>query len=91
MNFINNLMIKSYIRLAGATSSDEATTAVQNLRDFLETIISIVGAIVALYGVVQIGLSISSQDHTQRTTGIMALLGGLLIAFAPSVLKTIGV
>ncbi|MGI6579102.1 MAG: glutamyl-tRNA amidotransferase [Saccharofermentanales bacterium] len=91
MSLLNKLIQKaSYIRLAEATS-DEATTAVQNLRDFLETIISIAGAIVALYGVVQIGLSISSQDHTQRTTGIMALLGGLLIAFAPSVLKTIGV
>ncbi len=90
MNYINKLMLKIFYVTATA-QSNEATEAIQNLRTFLETIISVAGGIVALYGVVQIGLSISSQDHTQRTTGIMALLGGLLIAFAPSILKALGV
>lgn len=76
---------------AGGETSNDATSAVNNLRTFLETIISTAGAIVALYGVVQIGLSISSQDHTQRATGIFALVGGLLIAFAPSILSSLGI
>ena len=59
-----------------------AQEALTNLYTYLSTIITIVGGLICIYGILQVGLSISSQDHTQRSTGILAIVGGLLIAFA---------
>ncbi|NLJ94032.1 MAG: glutamyl-tRNA amidotransferase [Clostridiaceae bacterium] len=72
-------------------ATDGATEGITNLYNLLAGLITVVGAIVVLYGIVQVGMSISSQDHTQRTNGLFFLAGGLLIAFAPAILKIIGV
>lgn len=66
-------------------------TIVNNLSDFIFSIIKALGIIILGWGVVQVGMSIQSHDASQRTQGFLCLFGGLLIAFAKEILTTIGV
>ena len=65
-------------------------TIVNNLSDFIFSIIKAVGVIVLAWGIVQVGMSIQSHDASQRTQGFLCLFGGLMIAFAKEILTTIG-
>ena len=66
-------------------------TIVNNLSDFIFSIIKALGVIILGWGVVQIGMSIQSHDASQRTQGFLCLFGGLLIAFSKEILGMIGV
>ena len=63
--------------------------AINKLSDFIFSIIKAVGIIIAGWGVVQFGMSIQSHDPSQRTQGILCVLGGLLIFFAKEILDLI--
>lgn len=63
---------------------------VNNLSDFIFSIIKAIGVIILGWGIVQVGMSIQSHDASQRTQGFMCLFGGLLIAFAKEILVMIG-
>ena len=65
-------------------------TIVNNLSDFIFSIIKAVGVIVLGWGIVQVGMSIQSHDASQRTQGFLCLFGGLMIAFAKEILSAIG-
>lgn len=60
--------------------------AIDNLSEFIFSIIKAVGIIIAGWGVVQFGMSVQSHDPSQRTQGILCVLGGLLIYFAKDIL-----
>lgn len=74
-----------------ALAADDPLTIVNNLSDFIFSIIKALGIIILGWGVVQVGMSIQSHDASQRTQGFLCLFGGLLIAFAKEILTTIGV
>ena len=74
---------------AFAADSDPLTI-VNNLSDFIFSIIKAVGVIVLGWGIVQVGMSIQSHDASQRTQGFLCLFGGLMIAFAKEILTAIG-
>lgn len=63
---------------------------VNNLSDFIFSIIKALGVIILGWGIVQVGMSIQSHDASQRTQGFLCLFGGLLIAFAKEILTAIG-
>ena len=65
-------------------------TIVNNLSDFIFSIIKALGVIILGWGIVQVGMSIQSHDASQRTQGFLCLFGGLLIAFAKEILTSIG-
>ena len=48
-----------------------------------------VGLIICGWGVVQFGMSIQSHDPSQRTQGLLCVLGGLLIYFAKDILDLV--
>lgn len=73
-----------------ATGGDPLTI-VNNLSDFIFSIIKAIGIIILGWGIVQVGMSIQSHDASQRTQGLLCLFGGLLIAFAKEILTLIGV
>lgn len=75
---------------AAGTTTDPLTI-VNNLSDFIFSIIKALGIIILGWGVVQVGMSIQSHDASQRTQGFLCLFGGLLIAFAKEILTAIGV
>ena len=74
---------------AFAVGSDPLTI-VNNLSDFIFSIITALGVIILGWGIVQVGMSIQSHDASQRTQGFLCLFGGLLIAFAKEILTSIG-
>ena len=71
-------------------ASGDPLSIVNNLSDFIFSIIKAVGVIVLGWGIVQVGMSIQSHDASQRTQGFLCLFGGLMIAFAKEILTTIG-
>lgn len=62
---------------------------VNNLSNFIFSIIRAVGLILLGLGIVQIGLSFKSHDPSQRANGFMTFFGGVLITFAKEILNLI--
>lgn len=77
------------VTTAYATGGDPLTI-VNNLSDFIFSVIKAIGIIILGWGIVQVGMSIQSHDASQRTQGLLCLFGGLLIAFAKEILALIG-
>lgn len=75
---------------AHAAGAADPLTIVNNLSDFIFSIIKALGVIILGWGIVQVGMSIQSHDASQRTQGFLCLFGGLLIAFSKEILTTIG-
>ena len=71
-------------------SGGDPLTIVNNLSDFIFSVIKAIGIIILGWGIVQVGMSIQSHDASQRTQGLLCLFGGLLIAFAKEILTLIG-
>lgn len=74
-----------------SVSADGATDAIHSFNDIVAEIVSAVGGLATLIGLVILAASISSHDTTQRVTGGLTLASGLIVAFAPMLVKTIGV
>lgn len=66
-------------------------TIVNNLSDFVFSLIRAVGVILLGWGVVQVGLSFQSHDPSQRSQGFLTLAGGLVVTFSKEILALIGV
>ena len=77
------------VTTAYATGGDPLTI-VNNLSDFIFSVIKAIGIIILGWGIVQVDMSIQSHDASQRTQGLLCLFGGLLIAFAKEILTLIG-
>ena len=73
-----------------AFAANDPITVVNNLSDFIFSIIKALGVIILGWGIVQVGMSIQSHDASQRTQGFLCLFGGLMIAFAKEILTAIG-
>ena len=76
---------------AFAAGGSDPLTIVNNLSDFIFSIIKALGIIILGWGIVQVGMSFQSHDASQRTQGFLCLFGGLMIAFAKEILGVIGV
>ena len=73
-----------------ASGGNDPLSIVNNLSDFIFSIIKALGVIILGWGIVQVGMSIQSHDASQRTQGFLCLFGGLMIAFAKEILTAIG-
>lgn len=66
--------------------------AISNLADYIFEIGQVVGVIMAFFGLVQIGISLSqTHDATQRMAGILLAAGGAVIFFAEDILGVMGI
>ena len=70
-------------------ATDDPLAVINNLKNFMYQIIGAIGAILVLWGIVQIGMAIKSHDPSQRANGFMTLAGGVIIAFAKQILELI--
>lgn len=68
-----------------------ATDAINSLNSIIADLVAGVGAMIVLVGIVLLAASIPGHDSTQRVTGGLTLACGLIIAFAPSIVRLIGV
>lgn len=76
---------------ASATSTGGALEAVIHLTVLFFSLLKAVGVIAAGFGVVQFAMSFQSHDPTQRTSGILVFVGGIIIFFIQEILASIGV
>lgn len=70
-------------------ATDDPLIVVNNLSNFIFSLIRAVGLIILGFSIVQIGLSIKSHDPSQRANGFLTLAGGVVITFAKEILNLI--
>jgi len=72
-----------------ALAADDPLTVVNNLSDFIFSLIRAVGIILLGFGILQIGLSLKSHDPSQRANGMLTMAGGIVITFSKEILTLI--
>ena len=72
-----------------AFAVDDPLTVVNNLSDFIFSLIRAVGIILLGFGILQIGLSLKSHDPSQRANGMLTVAGGIVITFSKEILTLI--
>jgi len=72
-----------------AYADGDPIAVINNLSEFIFGLIRAVGLILLGWGIVQVGLSFSSHDPSQRSNGFLTLAGGVVITFAKEILNTI--
>lgn len=85
MSVLALFLMAGNTRVYAATGGDPITV-VQNLSDFIFSLIRAIGVILLGFGIVQVGLSLKSHDPSQRANGFLTLAGGIIIAFAKEIL-----
>lgn len=72
-----------------AYADGDPLTVINNLSDFIFSLIRAIGVIILGFGIVQVGMSLKSQDPSQRANGFMTLAGGVIIMFSKEILVMI--
>ena len=70
-------------------AADDPLTVVNNLSNFIFSLIRAIGLILLGFGIVQVGLSLKSHDPSQRANGFLTLAGGIIITFTKEILDLI--
>lgn len=63
--------------------------SVNNLSNFIFSLIRAIGLILLGLGIMQVGLSLKSHDPSQRANGFLTLAGGIIIVFTKEILNMI--
>ena len=77
----------SAVYAAGGVS--DPIEVVNNLSDFIFSLIRAIGLILLGFGIMQVGLSLKSHDPSQRSNGMLTLAGGIIITFTKEILNLI--
>ena len=72
-----------------ALAADDPLTVVNNLSDFIFSLIRAIGLILLGFGILQVGLSLKSHDPSQRANGMLTVAGGIVITFTKEILALI--
>ena len=72
-----------------AFAADDPLAVIENLSEFIFSLIRAIGLILLVWGIVQVGLSFQSHDPSQRSNGFLTLAGGIVITFAKEILNLI--
>lgn len=72
-----------------AFATSDPLTVINNLSDFIFSLIRALGLILLGFGIVQVGLSLKSHDPSQRANGFLTLAGGVIITFTKEILTMI--
>ena len=70
-------------------AADDRVAVVNNLSEFIFSLIRAIGIILLGFGVLQIGLSLKSHDPSQRANGMLTVAGGIVITFTREILTLI--
>lgn len=83
------LVMATAITPAFAAAGGDPLGVVNNLSDFIFSLIRAVGLILLGYGILQVGLSLQSHDPSQRSNGMLTIAGGIVITFTREILNLI--
>ena len=70
-------------------AADDPISVVNNLSDFIFQLTKVIGGIIVGYAIIQIGLSFTSHDASQRVNGFLFFAGGVIIMCAKAILSLI--
>ena len=70
-------------------AAGDPITTVNNLSNFIVSLIRASGLILLGLGIMQVGLSLKSHDPSQRVNGFLTLAGGIIITFTKEILNMI--
>ena len=68
-----------------ALAVDDPLAVINNLSEFIFSLIRAVGLILLAFGVLQLGLSLKSHDPSQRANGMLTIAGGIVITFTKEI------
>ncbi len=75
---------------AGTCYADgDPVAVVNNLSNFIFSLIRAIGMILLGFGIMQVGLSLKSHDPSQRANGFLTVAGGIIITFTKEILNMI--
>lgn len=83
------LVLALVITVVPAFAADDPLEVVNNLSEFIFSLIRAIGLILLGWGIVQVGLSFQSHDPSQRSNGFLTLSGGIVITFTKEILTLI--
>ncbi len=83
------LTMAVFIMPAFAAAGGDPLDVVNNLSEFIFSLIRAVGLILLGYGILQVGLSLQSHDSSQRSNGMLTIAGGIVITFTKELLNLI--
>lgn len=72
-----------------ALAADDPLAVINNLSDFIFSLIRAIGLILLGFGILQVGLSLKSHDPSQRANGMLTVAGGIVIVFTKEILTLI--
>ena len=70
-------------------AADDPLTVVNNLSEFIFSLIRAIGLILLGFCILQVGLSLKSHDPSQRANGMLTVAGGSVITFTKEILTLI--
>ena len=74
---------------AAPAAGGDPLQIVENLSDFIFSLIRAIGLILLGFGILQLGLSLKSHDPSQRANGMLTIAGGIVITFTREILTLI--
>ena len=83
------LVLSMAVMIVPAFAADDPLQIVNNLSDFIFSLIRAVGLILLGFGILQIGLSLKSHDPSQRANGMLTIAGGIVITFTQEILTLV--
>ena len=72
-----------------AFAANDPIQVVNNLSEFIFSLIRAIGLILLGFGILQVGLSLKSHDPSQRANGMLTVAGGIVITFTKEILTLI--
>ena len=84
-----SLLVLTLIIFIIPAFATDPLTAVNNLSNFIFSLIRAIGVILLGFGILQLGLSFKSHDPSQRANGMLTVAGGLIIVFTKEILDLI--
>lgn len=70
-------------------AADDPIAVVNNLSDFIFSLMRVTGVIMLGFGVLQFGLSLKSHDPSQRANSILTVVGGIIITCSKEIINMI--
>lgn len=71
------------------TGVTEVDAMLTNLNELITGLVKVIGGILCIYGILQVGMSFSGHDPSQRIQGLMCIAGAIIIFFSPEILTAI--
>ena len=86
---LSSLLLALIVAVVPAFAAGDPLAAVNNLSDFIFSLIRAIGLILLGFGILQLGLSLKSHDPSQRANGMLTIAGGIVIVFTKEILSLI--